>query len=90
MESGSARPAIETEPRDFSPMLKKSPNVTVLIVDDEALIRWSLAETLTERGYGVLEAGDGRGAVEVLSDAGADPLAVPGQPGRVDDRLRDA
>ena len=50
-------------------MLKKSPNVTVLIVDDEALIRWSLAETLTDRGYGVLEAGDGRGAVEVLSDA---------------------
>jgi DNA-binding NtrC family response regulator len=52
-------------------MLKKSPNVTVLIVDDEALIRWSLAETLIERGYGVLEAGDGRGAVEALSDAPA-------------------
>jgi DNA-binding NtrC family response regulator len=52
-------------------MLKKSPSVTVLIVDDEALIRWSLAETLTERGYGVLEAGDGRGAVEALSDAAA-------------------
>jgi DNA-binding NtrC family response regulator len=50
-------------------MLKKSPNVTVLIVDDEALIRWSLAETLADRGYGVLEAGDGRGAVEVLSVA---------------------
>jgi len=75
MESGSARPASETEPRDFPPMLKKSPNVTVLIVDDEALIRWSLAETLTDRGYGVLEAGDGRGAVEVLSEA-PDPVDV--------------
>ncbi len=49
-------------------MLKKSPNVRVLIVDDEPLIRWSLAETLTDRGYGVLEAGDGQGAVEALKD----------------------
>ena len=56
-------------------MLKKSPNVSVLIVDDEPLIRWSLAETLTDRGYGVLEAGDGRGAVEALSDA-PDPVDV--------------
>lgn len=49
-------------------MLKKSPNVRVLIVDDEPLIRWSLSETLTDRGYGVMEAGDGRGAVEALKD----------------------
>ncbi len=49
-------------------MLKKSPNVRVLIVDDEPLIRWSLSATLTDRGYGVMEAGDGRGAVEALKD----------------------
>jgi DNA-binding NtrC family response regulator len=54
-------------------MLKKSPNVRVLIVDDEPLIRWSLAETLVDRGYGVLEAGDGRGAVQVLGES---PLPV--------------
>ena len=47
-------------------MPKKSPNVSVLIVDDEPLIRWSLAETLGGEGYGILEAGDGRGAIEVL------------------------
>ena len=47
-------------------MLKKSPTVSVLLVDDEPLIRWSLAETLSERGYRVLEAGDGRGALEAL------------------------
>ena len=49
-------------------MLKKSPAVSVLIVDDEPLIRWSLAETLTDQGYGVLEAADGQGAVEALKD----------------------
>jgi len=48
-------------------MLKKSPTVSVLVVDDEPLIRWSLAETLSDRGYTVLEAGDGRGAIEVLN-----------------------
>ena len=49
-------------------MLKKSPAVSVLIVDDEPLIRWSLAETLTDQGYGVLEAADGQAAVEALKD----------------------
>ena len=49
-------------------MPKKSPNVRVLIVDDESLIRWSLAETLTDEGYGVLEAADGQGALEALRD----------------------
>jgi DNA-binding NtrC family response regulator len=49
-------------------MPKKSPNVRVLVVDDESLIRWSLAETLTDEGYGVLEAADGQGALEALRD----------------------
>jgi len=74
-ENGVAGPLIEKGPGDIPLMLKKSPSVSVLIVDDEPLIRWSLAETLTDRGYGVLEAGDGRGAVEVLSDA-SDPIDV--------------
>jgi DNA-binding NtrC family response regulator len=40
----------------------------VLVVDDEALIRWSLAESLTEAGYTVLEAGDGASAVAQASN----------------------
>lgn len=38
----------------------------VLVVDDEPLIRWSIAETLRHRGYAVVVAGDAdaaRGAV---------------------------
>ena len=70
-------PAVEGQigPRDISPMPKKSPHVSVLIVDDEPLIRWSLAETLSDKGYGILEAGDGRGAVETLKGNG-EPVDV--------------
>lgn len=68
MESGTTALESETRLRDFPPMPKKSPDVRVLIVDDEPLIRWALAETLTDEGYGVLEAADGRRAVEVLKD----------------------
>jgi DNA-binding NtrC family response regulator len=47
----------------------------VLVVDDEPLIRWSLAETLTERGFEVIEAGDARSAVQIVSDA-TEPFEV--------------
>jgi two-component system response regulator AtoC len=40
----------------------------VLVVDDEPLIRWSLAETFEARGYEVVEAGDGRGALLAIGD----------------------
>ena len=49
-------------------MEKKSPAPRVLVVDDEALIRWSIVETLTELGYSVVEAGDGESALRTLAD----------------------
>jgi DNA-binding NtrC family response regulator len=47
-----------------------------LVVDDELLIRWSLAETLSDRGFTVFEAEDGKGAVRALADAGEPPDLV--------------
>ena len=34
----------------------------VLVVDDEPLIRWSVSETLFDRGYEVVQTGDAKGA----------------------------
>ena len=44
------------------------PNATVLVVDDEALIRWSLTERLKAEGYHVLEADTGRAALDRLAE----------------------
>ena len=44
------------------------PKATILVVDDEALIRWSLRERLHSDGYDVLEAETGKGALEQLTD----------------------
>jgi two-component system response regulator AtoC len=60
-----------SETRDFPHMAKKSPAPRVLVVDDEPLIRWSLVETLVERGCEVGEAGDGLSAIRALRDSAA-------------------
>ena len=52
----------------FGPAVKNSP-LRVLIVDDEALIRWSVAETLVDLGLEVEQAGDARSALAALEDA---------------------
>lgn len=48
----------------------------VLVVDDELLIRWSLCETLSDRGYAVSEAADGKAAVRALTGGAALPDVV--------------
>jgi len=39
----------------------------VLVVDDEALIRWSLVETLSRSGHVAVEAGDAAGALRAVT-----------------------
>jgi DNA-binding NtrC family response regulator len=55
--------------RDSPHLVKKPSALRVLVVDDEALIRWSLAETLNDCGHHVVEAGDGCGARGAVRDA---------------------
>jgi len=56
---------------EISPVpAKKFPSPCVLVVDDEALIRWSLSESLRDAGYTVTEASDGASAIARAS-AGA-------------------
>ncbi len=44
------------------------PGATILVVDDEDLIRWSLTERLRGEGCTVLEAEDGRRALEQMNN----------------------
>ena len=44
------------------------PKATILVVDDEALIRWSLTERLKSEGYDVLEADTGQAALDKLPE----------------------
>lgn len=46
-----------------------SPHLHVLVVEDETLIRWSIAETLAQHGHSVVEASSATTAVQALHDA---------------------
>ena len=50
-------------------MAKYSASLHVLIVDDEPLIRWSLAQTLAEADHVTIEAADGAAAIRAVSQS---------------------
>lgn len=61
----------------FPPLPAKNLTVAhVLVVDDEPLIRWALAEMLSQCGHVVTEAGDGKEALRVVTDAAHSPDVV--------------
>ena len=60
--------AVAEYPEMSPQMAEKSPPLQVLVVDDESLIRWSLAEVLADSGHRVDEAGDGASAVNLIAD----------------------
>ncbi len=64
MEEAAAR-------NDEGGVRKLRRSATILVVDDEELIRWSLRQRLEEEGFDVIEAADGASALG-LFDAGVD------------------
>ena len=44
-----------------------TPRLLVLVIEDEPLIRWSIAETLARMGHTVVEAADARSAIRMLT-----------------------
>ena len=54
---------------------KKSAPPRLLVVDDEPLVRWSVAEVLGERGYEVAEAHDAASAMHAFCET-TDPTDV--------------
>lgn len=58
-----------SQPWNFSEMAKNSPPLRVLVVDDEALIRWSLGQTLSDSGHDTVEAVDGADAIRAVLGA---------------------
>jgi len=54
----------------------EKPPKRILVVDDEALIRWSVSETLTSMGMEVDEALDAASAVKCLSEHGPFEVVV--------------
>lgn len=49
---------------------------TVLVVDDEPLIRWAVREILEDAGYSVVEAGSAREAMTRVAEADGHPVAI--------------
>jgi len=67
--------ATDDKARDFPVTAKKSAPC-VLVVDDERLLRWSVAETLSARGYDIAEATDGRTAMQEFGDGDGTDLVL--------------
>jgi DNA-binding NtrC family response regulator len=57
------------ELREFSEPTAEKLALRVLVVDDEPLIRWSLAEYLSARGCLVVESGDGRSVRRIVRES---------------------
>ena len=59
-----------------SPQSAGKPPPAVLVVDDEPLTCWSIAEVLGERGYSVQKAADAACALQAMASGGAPDLVL--------------
>ncbi|HEX6958640.1 MAG TPA: response regulator [Ferrovibrio sp.] len=74
-DAAAARREAGPAPQADAPPATDAKRPTVLLVEDEALVRMLAVETIRDEGYNVLEEGDGRAALTILkSDAEIDLL----------------
>src|SRR5260370_8376900 len=67
--TGRRRTAVSRRQRAlYSVPIPCMSSATVLIVDDEDLIRWSLRERLKSDGYQIREAADGKAALQQFQE----------------------
>lgn len=66
--SDNSAPAVEAALRSFPVGVEKCA-LHVLVVDDEPLIRWSVAESLADAGLDVEQAGDAASALRLVTTA---------------------
>ena len=52
-------------------LMSSKPSATILVVEDEVLIRMHVVDSLTDAGFNVLEAADATQAIEVLKTCDA-------------------
>ena len=68
-EAATPHPPAAAATPEAVPAAAAPPGATILIVDDEAIVRNSLKRALTRFGYRVLEAGDGGSALATMQAA---------------------
>ena len=56
--------------------MNRRSRLRVLVVEDEPLIRWSIAETLAEMGHAVVEADDAESAIRMMGKMPGPPDVV--------------
>jgi DNA-binding NtrC family response regulator len=67
MKTGGDAVVADAETRDCSQQVKNLSHGRVLVVDDEPLVCWSVAETLEDAGYDVVEAYDAASALDACT-----------------------
>lgn len=72
----SITPSAIPVPGGEFPHVRKKSATRVLVVDDEPLVRWSIAETLRAHGCDIVEASDAHSALVAVFDSSAEPDAV--------------
>jgi len=76
---------IESHP-DVSDMAHAAQGETVLVIDDEPLVRMLVTDVLRELGYAAIEAGDGESGLTILQSSARIDLLITdiGLPGELD------